>query len=167
MAGPRARPGAIFRAVALKNPQGDRAPWRLLPEAFGKPDTASRTHRRWAAAGLWARLLVEVARPDCPPVPRRLTHRICRAFRRAVRRMGLGAIVPARRLGLHGAPPAPSLHLPDPDLSENVRPLQMRLVEAIRADPKWRTPSALLRSLMNLPTLRNGRARISRWMEPA
>lgn len=167
MASPRTRLDAIFRAVTLKHPQGGRAPWRLLPEAFGKPDTASRTHRRWAAAGLWARLLVEVARPDCPPVLRRLTHRVCCAFRRAVRQMGLQSIVLARRLGLYSALPAPSLYLPDPDLSESVWPLQMRLVEAMRANPKWRPPSALLRSLMNLLTICGGRARISRRMEPA
>ena len=162
MASPRARLDAIFRAVTLKHPQGGRAPWRLLPEAFGKPDTTSRTHRRWAAAGLWARLLVEVARPDCPPVLRRLTHRVCCAFRRAVRQMGLQAIVLARRLGLYSALPAPSLYLPDPDLSEIVWPLQMRLVKAMRANPKWRPLSALLRSLMNLLTISGGRARISR-----
>ena len=41
---PRARLDAIFRAVTLRHPDGGRAPWRMLPEAFGKPDTASRTH---------------------------------------------------------------------------------------------------------------------------
>lgn len=166
-ADPRARLDAIFRAVTLKHPEGGRAPWRLLPEAFGKADTASRTHRRWARAGLWARLLVEVARPGCPPVLRRLTHRVCCAFRRAVRIMGLKAIVLARRLGLHSALPAPSLYLPDPDLSEIVWPLQIRLAEAALANPKWRPPSSLLRALMRLLTICGGRARISRHMEPA
>lgn len=167
MASPRARLDAIFRAVTLKHPQGGRAPWRLLPEAFGKPDTASRTHRRWAAAGLWARLLVEVARPDCPPALRRLTHCVCCAFRRAVRQMGLQAIVLARRLGLYSALPAPSHCLPDPDLSEIVWPLQIRLAETALANPKWRPPRALFRAMMSLHTLCGGRARVSRWMEPA
>jgi transposase len=164
---PRARLDAIFRAVTLKHPDGGRAPWRMLPEAFGKPDTASRTHRRWARAGLWARLLVEVAHPDRPPVLAALTHRICCAFRRAIRQMGLRAIVLARRLGLHSALPAPSQYLPDPDLSEIVWPLQTRLVESMLANPGWRPPPLLFRALRGLLTLCAGRARTPRWMEPA
>lgn len=166
-ADPRARLDAIFRAVTLKHPEGGRAPWRLLPPEFGKADTASRTHRRWARAGLWARLLVEVAHPDCPPVLRRLAHRICCAFRRAIRQMGLRAIVLARRLGLHSALPAPSQWLPDPDLSEIVQPLHMRFAETALANPGWVPPRPLLRALMALHALCGGRARISRWMEPA
>ncbi|MCO6418097.1 transposase, partial [Siccirubricoccus sp. KC 17139] len=58
---PRARLDAIFRYATLKH-QGGRAPWRLLPPEFGKPDTVSRSYRRWAQAGLWAALLVALAR---------------------------------------------------------------------------------------------------------
>jgi hypothetical protein len=112
----------------------------MLPDAFGKPDTASRTHRRWGKAGLWARLLVEIVRPDCPPALAGLAHRICCAFRRSVRQMGLRAIVLARRLGLHSALPVPSQYLPDSDFSEIVWSLQTRLVELMRANPGWRPP---------------------------
>src|SRR4051794_22056844 len=73
----RARLDAIFRAVTLKAPGGGRGTWKQLPEAFGKPDTVSRTYRRWARANLWARLLAEVACPTCPPILRRLTYFIC------------------------------------------------------------------------------------------
>ena len=162
----RARLDAIFRAVTLKHPEGGRAPWRLLPPEFGKPDTASRTHRRWARANLWARLLAEIAHPDCPPALRRLAYFACCAFRRAVRVMGLRAIVLARRLGFYSALPAPSQWLPDPDLSESVWPLQTRLLDAMEADPRWRPPSALLRSLAALLSLCGGRVRVSGWMEP-
>ena len=139
----------------------------MLPEAFGKPDTASRTHRRWARAGLWARLLVEVARPDCPPVLARPTHRIRCAFRRATRQMGLPAIVPARRFELFSALPAPSTWPPDPTLSEVVWPLLTRFVDSVRAEPGRRPPRLLFRALSGLFTLCAGRACISRWMEPA
>src|SRR5215207_3529626 len=133
----------------------------MLPDAFGKPDTASRTHRRWAKAGLWAHLLVEIVRPDCPPALAGLAHRICCAFRRAIRRMGLRAIVLARRLGLHSALPAPSTWLPDPDLSQIVWPLLIRLAETALARPRWCPPPDLLRAFKGLLTLCAGRARIS------
>ncbi len=139
----------------------------MLPEAFGKPDTASRTHRRWAKANLWARLLVELALPDRSPVLAGLAHRICCAFRRAIRQMGPRAIVLARRLGLFSALPAPSTFLPDPDLSEIVWPLLSRFVDSMLAKPDWRPPRLLFRALAGLLTLCAGRARVPRWMEPA
>ena len=139
----------------------------MLPEGFGKPDTISRTHRRWAHAHLWARLLAEVARPDCPPALAALTHRICCAFRRAIRIMGLRAIVLARRLGLFSALPAPSACLPDPDLSELAMPALGRFVDSLRADLGWRPPKLLFRGLHALLRLAGGRTRIPRWMEPA
>jgi hypothetical protein len=168
-AGTRARLDAIFRAVTLKHPRGGRAAWAQLPPGFGKPDTVSRTCRRWARAGLWARLLAEVACPTCPPVLRRLAYFACCAFRRALRAMGtLRAVVLARRLGLHSALPAPSGCLPDPDLSETVvQPLLLRLRDALEANPGWRPPRALLRLLGWLHRLCAGRRRIPRWMEPA
>ncbi len=167
MANPRARLDAIFRAVTLKHPRGGRAPWRMLPEAFGKPDTISRTYRRWAHANLWARLLAEVARPGCPPALAGLTHRICCAFRRAIRIMGLRAIVLARRLRLFSALPAPSACLPDPDLSELAIPAVRRLLNSLQANPGWRPPGLLFRALDGLLRLAGGRSRIPRWMEPA
>lgn len=167
VASPRDRLDAIFRAVTLKHPAGGRAPWRQLPDEFGKPDTISRTHRRWAAAGLWARLLVAVAGPRRPAVLAGLTHRICCAFRRAIRVMGLPGLVLARRLRLYSALPAPSGYLPDPDLSEIARPALLRLFETCEAHPGWRPPRRLFRALDSLLRLAGGRCRLSRWMEPA
>ena len=37
----RARLDAIFRAVTIKAGDGGRAPWRALPQNFGKADTVS------------------------------------------------------------------------------------------------------------------------------
>ena len=136
----RARMDAIFRAVTLKHPRGGRGTWAQLPPEHGKPDTVSRTYRRWARANFWTRLLAEVACPTSQPVFRNLAHPVCCAFRRAVRVMGLRAIVLARRMRLHSALPAPSVLLPDPDLSEMVWPIQTRLVESMLAKPDWRPP---------------------------
>ena len=69
----RARLDAIFRAVTLKRPKeqgGGRGTWAQLPPEHGKPDTVSRTYRRWARANLWARLLAAVACPLAPPALR-------------------------------------------------------------------------------------------------
>lgn len=167
LADPRARLDAIFRAVTLKHPGRNRAPWSMLPAAFGKPDTISRGYRRWAHADLWARLLAEVARPDRPPALAGLTHRICCAFRRGIRLMGLRAIVLARRLGLYSALPAPSQFLPDPDLSEVVWPLLLQFVRSMLAHPDWRPPDCLFRAFHGLLRLAGGRGRISGAMEPA
>ena len=127
-----------------------------------------RTHRRWARAGLWARLLVEVACPTCPPVLRGLAYRLCCAFRRAIRAMGtLRAVVLARRIGMFSALPAPSTYLPDPDLSEIVRPLVTRFMDSMAANPGWRPPRLAFRALDGLLRLCQGRRRLARWMEPA
>ncbi|WP_187830285.1 transposase [Siccirubricoccus phaeus] len=162
----RARLDAIFRAVLLKAPGGGRGTWRQLPPEFGKPDTVSRTYRRWARANLWARLLVEIACPTCPPILRRLAYRICCAFRRGIRLMGFRAILLARRLRLFSALPAPPNFLPDPDLSETLSPILPGLIARTAANPGWRAPRALLRALDGLMRLARGR-RIRRWMEPA
>jgi transposase len=71
----RARLDAIFRAVTIKAGDGGRAPWRALPQNFGKADTVSRTFRRWARLGLWQKLLEEAASPGAEPELRR-----CRCF---------------------------------------------------------------------------------------
>jgi transposase len=154
----RARLDAIFRAVTLKHSKGGRGTWAQLPEGFGKPDTVSRTFRRWAHAKLWLRLLAEVACPTCPPVLKGLTYFICCAFRRGIRLMGLPAILLARRLRLHSALPAPSILLPDPDLSESLLRAAPGLLRPAGRGP-WRAIAGLLR-------LAAGR-RVQRWMEPA
>jgi transposase len=165
---PRARLDAIFRGVTLKHPEGGRAPWSALPEEFGKPDTISRTFRRWAAAGLWARLLAEVACPTCPPALKRLTYFICCAFRRAVRVIGReAAIALARRLKLHSALPAPSAWLPDPGLSEIYRPVIETAMRRIADGTGWRPPSGTFALLRSMQRLIAGRARLRRDWEPA
>ena len=41
------------------------APWRDLPEAFGKWDSVFRRFRRWAKKGVWKRLFAELGEnPD-------------------------------------------------------------------------------------------------------
>ncbi len=64
---PRARLDAFFWLAA--QPCRALPPWAALPSAFGKPDTVSRQFRRWAAAGLWTRLLEALADPDRPASP--------------------------------------------------------------------------------------------------
>ncbi len=165
---PRARLDAIFRAVTLKGAEGGRAPWSALPETFGRPDTISRTFRRWAAAGLWARLLAEVACPTAPAALRRLTWFLCCAFRRAIRVIGPdAAIALARRLMLHSALPAPSTCLPDPGLSEIYTPVQQAVLRRIAEDPDWRPPSGTFALLRQMQVLIAGRSRLRRAWEPA
>lgn len=161
----RGRLDAIFRAVTLKK-DGGRAPWRLLPEAFGKANTAARTFRRWAARGLWASLLRAAALPgDGPPALRGLTHWICCAFRRGIRAMGLPGIVLARRLRLYSALPAPSGNLPDPDLSQIYQPVILRAVRRARERPGWRPPLAAVRLFRSMHRMMGG-TRITGAMEP-
>jgi transposase len=118
---PRARLDAIFWLAA--QPGRALPPWRALPAAFGKPDTASRQFRRWAEAGLWSRLLRALADPDRPGIAvlRRLESWICRSYRRAWRILGgVPGVALARHIGFLSALRAPSWLLPDPDLSESV-----------------------------------------------
>ena len=164
----RARLDAIFRAVTLKAPlpRGGRGTWAQLPAEHGKADTVSRCYRRWARANLWARLLTAVAHPECPKVLGSLTYYICCAFRRAVRLMGLRAIVLARRLRLFSALPAPSVLLPDHDLSESLWPVFPAIVNRMQ-EGGWRPDPRAIKGLIALHTLAAGRRRVSRWMEPA
>ncbi|MBY0332129.1 MAG: transposase [Acetobacteraceae bacterium] len=110
--GARARLDAVFRIVSGKLPWGAEA------------DTLSRQFRRWAASGLFARLLKTVARSrrarSVPEALRGLEHWICAAHRRSVRVCGVGAIALARRLGMLSALPGPPWMLPDPVLSERL-----------------------------------------------
>ena len=171
LADARARLDAVFRAVTLKRPKeqgGGRAPWRLLAEAFGKADTVSRTYRRWARLHLWAKLLCLVSDKTRPtPLVLDLRYRACCAFRRAIRLMGLRALVLARRLGLYSALPAPSQWLPDPDLAEICVPVILRAMEKAVRDPGWRPPRAAWRLFHAMHRVVGGRTRIPRRMEPA
>ena len=116
---PRARLDAVFWIAARTEAGRKPPPWHALPPEFGKPDTAARQFRRWAAAGLWSRLLRALADPEYPGIAglRRLESWICRAYRRAWRLLGVWGVALARRLGFLSALRAPSVFLPDPDLS--------------------------------------------------
>jgi transposase len=120
---PRKALDAIFWLAA--RPQRALPPWRVLPPEFGKPDTAARRFRRWAEAGLWSRLLRALADPEYPGIAvlRRLESWICRTYRRAWRILGVPGVALARRLGFLSALRAPSVFLPDLDLSDRVIPL--------------------------------------------
>jgi len=175
----RARLDAIFRAVTLKHPGGGRGAWRQLPEEFGRHGTVARCFRRWAHLGLWTQLLGLVAdragrRPD--PLLLGLRWRICCAFRRAWRLLGLAGILLARRLGLHSALPAPSSYLPDPDLSAVYAGVIARAIERIAAGlapdaagiwrAAWRPPRRAWGLFRGMIGLAGGR-RVTRAMEPA
>ncbi|MFZ4409663.1 MAG: transposase, partial [Paracraurococcus sp.] len=172
MANPRARLDAIFRGCTMKwdGPHGAyRAPWRALPDTHGKPDTISRTHRRWAHAGLWRRLLEEISHPQAEPALRGLAHWICCAYRRAIRVMGLRAVLFARRLGQSSALPAPSHWLPEPALLKPWQRLCQALLAALMEGRAWFPPPGL-GGVPGLALLRDrvlGRRPLPRWAEPA
>ncbi len=169
LADPRARLDAIFRAVTLKRPWskgGGRAPWTQLPEAFGKSDTISRTYRRWCGRDLWMRLLMEVAAEDCPPALAGLRWRICCAFRRGFRQMGMRGIVLARRLKLYSALPALSHHLPDPDLSGIYVPALVAIARYAVANRGWWPGPGILGLMKRLHREMGGRSRLTPAMEP-
>ncbi len=124
----RARLDAIFWVACHDGP------WKNLPPEMGPWDTAHRQFRRWVHKGTWAELLKAVALKTCPPVLRRLTHWLCRAWRRATRIVGTYAIRLARRLGLLSALKGPHWMLPDPDLSDTLLPIvQQRVMEWLAA----------------------------------
>ena len=54
---------------------------------------------------------------------RRLESWICRTYRRAWRILGVWGVALARRIGFLSALRAPSVLLPDPDLSDGIIPL--------------------------------------------
>ena len=154
---PRARFDACLYAACMPGA------WDTLPEQFGKPDTISRTFRRWAHRGVWDNLLIWAAsgRFFLP----QLEYLICRAFRRAWRVLGLNALRLARRTGLLTALRAPPHWLPDPDLSEYLH--QYHLIPAHRDNPPGWLPSRWQCWLWkNLYTACMGRSRIPRGSAP-
>ena len=105
-----------------------KGPWREMPAAFGRADTAHRTLRR-AALGrqLHALLLRASAHPGFADSPlRAIAWFIVRAFRRAFR-VAARAIFYARHLGLLSALPAAPIWLPNPNLSEAVKDIGHRI----------------------------------------
>jgi transposase len=158
----RGRLNAVFWVACQKGP------WRLLPRDIGPADTASRQFRRWVGAGIWTRLLKLVARPDCPPLLRRLEHWICRAYRRALRLLGLPGLALAQRLGLRSALPAPWWMLPKPDLSESWRPLMARMQEralALVETRAWQEARRWFRALIWMHRFLGGASRIPRCLD--
>jgi hypothetical protein len=172
MRDPRARLDAIFRGATLKwqTPKGAiRAPWRALPAQHGKPDTVARTHRRWAHAKLWQRMLAAAMEPHCDAVLRGMLHWICCAYRRAIGVLGLAAVTFARRLGAHSALTAPPHWLPDERLHGPWTRLVQGMAAALARGIPWHPPPGLAGE-GDLPLLYDravGRRPLPRWAEPA
>jgi len=152
IARPRESLDAIFAAL-LSNTR-----WSHQGEGA---DTLHRRFRRWAHAGLWTRLLTDAARKKAL---RPLRYRICRAYRAAIRVLGIRAIALARRLGFLTALPGPPWMLPDPILSETI----MGCVKKVMVLYPLPDPRALplLRTLRALLTTAAGR-RLPRCLAPA
>ncbi len=165
----RARLDAIFRAVTLKKPDGTRAPWTDLPAEFGRAATVARLFRRWAREGLWERMLCLVSDQAGRPTPLilGLRWRVCCAFRRAWRLMGLRSLVLARRLGLYSALPGPSGRLPDPDLSAIYHPVIRDTVLRLVTEPGWRPPRRVWSIFRGMLSVAAGCRRLRRALEPA
>jgi len=135
-----------------------RDPWRALPPALGRADSAHRQLRRWARSGKLEGLLLAIAgQRHADPVAAGLTYRLCRAFRRAARLLPLSSVLLARRLGLVDALPCDPRFLPRPDLSEIAQKAALVAV----ADPLAHPP-ALFRGLARLFRLAAGRPRMWR-----
>lgn len=148
---PRNRLNAIFWLTS--QPKGTR--WADLPEWAGKPDTVHRQFRRWAHAGLFTRLLKDLAEwRDVMggAVLRRIAAWIVRAYRRAWRILGLAGIALAKRLGFLSALRGPPWCLPDPSLSVRVTELLRRRFAArepatpITTQPWFRSATWLIRA---------------------
>ena len=112
------------------------APWRDLPEQYGRPDTASRQLRRWARSGQMDHLLALVAaRTPEDEILNALAWRICRAWRRISRIVGLKSLVRAKNAGLRAALPAEPRWLPDPILSEIAHSLVAKSLKSTLTQP--------------------------------
>jgi len=46
------------------------APWREMPPAYGKANTAFVRYRHWCRQGLWPRIIDELGPEAAPPAPR-------------------------------------------------------------------------------------------------
>ena len=120
---------AIFWVAASKGP------WKDLPAELGKPDTASRTLRRWARAGVLEPLLVKATHPDAggTAVLRSLGYWLAKTFRRMARVLSTAALALVKDpLGLVDAWPANPLVLPSRKLSETARREVRALGDALR-----------------------------------
>jgi transposase len=163
---PRGRLDAIFWLSA--QPGRALPPWADLPPEFGKPDTASRQFRRWAAAGLWTRLLEALADPGHPGIAvlRRLESWICRSYRRAWRLLGVAGAALARRLGFLSALRGPSWLLPDPDLSGWVLDRLAPVLERVLRGDLRPPPPGFLAACAHLLGAAGGRRSIPRCLAP-
>ncbi|MBR0683696.1 transposase [Roseomonas eburnea] len=113
-------------------------PWKDLPAEYGRADTAHRQLRRWAKSGHMdlLRSLVANRDPRQDHILNALAWRICRAWRRISRIVGLGSLLLAKRLALRPALPADLRYLPDPVLSETVQSLVRRALNRVHAQPR-------------------------------
>ena len=143
VADPRARINAIFM-VAVRG-----LPWRMVPEALGKPDTISRHFRRWAQQGLWMRLLGLCRAPDAPPILKRMEYWICRACRRAMRVLGEISARMAELLGALTAMPVLPVYMHRPDNVDYVRNWQRSIIDRTMESP-LSVPIGLLKRLLAL-----------------
>ena len=113
---PRRLWDAIFWVACSKGP------WRDLPVALGRADTAHRALRRHARSGLLDKLLLAVSpHPINGGLYASLAWRIARAWRRVARLLSMAQILMAKRLGLLSALPCDPGWLPQPHLSESIR----------------------------------------------
>ena len=64
--GPKADNRKFVNAVLWVARTG--APWRDLPKRLGKWNSVWRRFRRWAAAGVWGRVLAALCHPDASTV---------------------------------------------------------------------------------------------------
>ncbi len=118
-------------------------------------------------------MLQALADPEHPGIAvlRRLESWICRSYRRAWRLLGVQGVVLARRLGFLSALRAPSVFLPDPDLSEYVksrlRPMQRCLRErGLKAAMAMAPCPDFLQAANKLLWAASGGRRINRYMAP-
>jgi transposase len=80
------------------------APWRDLPERFGKWNSVAKRLARWAAKGVWRRIFEELKDPDLEWLI--LDSTVIRAHQHAAGAVKKGA--PTRRWAARGAGSAPS-----------------------------------------------------------
>ena len=134
-----------------------------------KGDTLHRCFRRWAAAGLWMRLLLRLAAAQrrSPGTWAALECFVCRAYRLAGRVQGLRGIVLARRLGMGSAVRAPLGMLPDPVLSARFHQRFILPGLAVVGRMPWPVARSFLRVTRQLLGLCGGALRVRRGWEPA